>query len=174
LTEHLDALALAHGDFIRDPGFPLEVVELSPGVRWLSGTGSFSVEAYATRHTDASLAFRIRPSDAVHGTVGYTGDTGPDASLGSFMSGCDLLIAECSLPDSGGMDIHLAPASVAEVARVAEPVVLVTVHVYPPLSPEDIPDLVSREGYTGRVLAGRDGMHFLVGRGDVTLLDQGP
>jgi len=173
LTDHLDALALAHGDFIRNPGFPLEVVELSPGVPWVSDTGSFSVEAYATRHTDASLAFRLRSSDGAKGTVGYTGDTGPDGALGSFMSGCDLLIAECSLPDSVGMDTHLTPASLAELARVAEPAVLVTVHVYPPLSPEGIPDLISRKGYTGRVLAGRDGMSFAVRRGDVTLLARG-
>ena len=155
LRRHLSFLSKAHGAYVEDPGFPLEVVELSPAGPWTSDNGAFRLRSYATNHTENSLAYRVETED---GTVGFTGDTGPDPALGAFMEGVQLLVAECSHPDGQGMDTHLTPSELAALGSRAGPELLVNVHAYPPLDPERVPDLLRRAGYTGGAEAGRDGM----------------
>lgn len=141
LFTRLDA---AFGDFMLDPGFPVRFHELAPedetemtrGVRLLT---------HKTPHTDESVAVRL---DGASASVGYTGDTGPSESLGGFMRGADVLICECSLLDSEVADNHLSPSSVASIASVARPRLLLLTHVYPHvLAREDLSDLVRAAGY---------------------------
>lgn len=172
LADHMGSLAATHGEFIRDPGFPVHVVEMVPGRPWVSEASPLEVLGFSTRHTDSSLAFRVTRPEAGGGTLGYTGDTGADPGLGNLLTGCDLLIAECALPAGEGSDHHLTPKSLAELAGIADPGLLVTVHAYPPLVPEEVPHLVKEEGYGGRVVAGTDGMAFEVRRGHVAVLDR--
>ena len=164
LDDHLNALARAHGDFVRDPGFPVDVVELKAPASWSPSRAAFQVHAHPTAHSDASIAFRLESDD---GVLGYTGDTGPDPSLGAFFRGCHLLLAECSNPDDEASRNHLTPRSLAHLANEALPDLLVTVHVYPPLRPEEVPDLLRRSGYRGEVLAGSDGLVLEVRSGKV-------
>jgi ribonuclease BN (tRNA processing enzyme) len=168
LHGHLDALASAHGSHLHDPGFPLEVVEMTEEAPLAPEGMDLQVLSRRTRHTESSLAFRFKTPK---GEVGFTGDTGPDPSLGHFLAGVDLLVAECSHPDGMGMDIHLTPTGLAELATLASPELLVTVHVYPPLDPARVPDLLRERGYTGRSLAGFDGLEIRVGAGAVEVLD---
>jgi ribonuclease BN (tRNA processing enzyme) len=168
LSEHLDALARAHGDFILDPGFPVELTELGPGDSWSLPGRSFTIRSFATLHTEVSLAYRL---EAGGGVLGYTGDTGPDTGLGTFMRGCSLLVAECSNPDGTEMGNHLTPATLAQMASLAKPDLLVTVHVYPPLRPEEVPDLIRDRGYPGRILAGRDGLVVNLQGGEAVVED---
>jgi len=164
--EHMGALARAHGMFILDPGFPLDVVEIVPGGGWSPPNGVFRLSTRATPHSDSSLACRLEAED---GVIGYTGDTGPDPSLGDFLAGCHLLVAECSSPDGLEAGNHLTPATLRDLASRAEPELLVTVHAYPPLEARDVPDLLRASGYRGRVLAGEDGMAFSVEDGSVRM-----
>lgn len=159
LLEHLGWLSRAHGPYVTDPGFPLVAEELGAGDAWSRHQGDFLVEARHTVHTENSLAFRIEAGDLA---LGYTGDTGPDQSLGVFLRGCQVLVAECSFPDGEGMDTHLTPTDLAVLARVAAPEVLITVHAYPPLDPHEVPDLLAEAGYAGRAVAGRDGMQVIL------------
>jgi ribonuclease BN (tRNA processing enzyme) len=68
----------------------------------------------------------------------YTGDTGDDPSLGAWAAGCDLLLAECSLPDSMPVSIHLTPSETGALAAAAQPRMLVVTHMYPPLEGIDL------------------------------------
>lgn len=151
----MDALAAAHGNFILDPGFDLEVVELEREGRY-SDRG---VELYTctTSHCEESVAYRWVGES---GDVGYTGDTGPHPPLEDFFEGVRLLIAECSHDDPPAVATHLTPGGVARLAGVVTPELVVTTHVYPPLSAEAVPELISEAGYDGWVIAGRDGMRL--------------
>jgi hypothetical protein len=77
--------------------------------------------------------------------------------------------AECALraPDEGGL--HLSPVSLAQMARAAVPEVLIPVHLYPEVHPDELPDLLRKAGYTGRVEMGRDGLALAVGSSDVRI-----
>ena len=147
-------LAAAFGDYIEDPGFPLEIVEMKPGVR-LGLNDVAHVSAAPTPHTDASVAYRIERAERA---LGYTGDTGHHVDVGAFLQNLDLLIAECSLPDELAIESHLTPSRVAALARVALPRRILITHVYPQLDRTAVIDLVRKEGWEGEMLMAEDGM----------------
>lgn len=168
LRHHLNALALAHGSYVLDPGFPLLAHELRPGESWRQPPDDFSIDTVAARHTENSLAIRL---DTLDGSLGYTGDTGPDPGLGPFFRGCQLLLAECSHPDGQSMETHLTPCDLADLAVVSSPALLVPVHSYPSLDPDDLPGLLKKAGYEGEVLPGWDGLGLDLTDGVVTVLE---
>ena len=155
LVSHLNALSASYGAWILEPGFPLTIVELAPGEEWPSFSAPFRLRTVDTNHTDVSMGYRIETASEA---VGYTGDTGWTPGLGSFFSGCQVLIAECSHPDGKGMENHLTPSELACVAKVAGPELLIPVHAYPSLDPDQVPALLVEKGYAGWVLPGRDGL----------------
>jgi ribonuclease BN (tRNA processing enzyme) len=155
--DYMRGLARAHGSFVLDPGFPLRIIECEGERVWTDEEGGFALATCATPHTEGSLAFRVEAGGV---TVGYTGDTGPSPDLGAFFRGVDLLIAECAVAERSGEGNHLTPEDVAAVLRAADPVTTVLTHLYPPLDPDTLPDLIRGLGVTGTVLAGRDGMRF--------------
>jgi len=158
----LDRLADAYGDFVRDPGFPLEVDEIAPdGERFLSE--DLRLRAHKTPHTDESLAYRLDTRDA---SFGYSGDSGPTRSLGPFMSRCAVLLCECSLGDEDVGDNHLSPSRVAEIASGARPRELILTHVYPHLrSGADVAELVRAAGYDGPIRVAAEGLRAALTHG---------
>jgi ribonuclease BN (tRNA processing enzyme) len=162
LAAHIDALVRAHGSYVREPGFPVQIVELGSGARWADPAGRFTLAAHATPHTEASLAYRVETGA---GSLGYTGDTGPSDELGGFFRGVDALVAECSLANPPELAIHLGPTSLAELARASEPGLLVVTHLYPPLRPHRIPDQLRDAGYDRPLVVARDGTAVEIGAG---------
>ena len=162
MKEKVARLAAAHGDWLAKPDFPMEVVELRPGVEYpltsppAARTSHLSV--CRTPHTDESLAFSLTTPD---GRLVYTGDTGPSDALGDWARGCDLLVAECSLPDDMALDIHLTPRQAGALAARAGAKRLVLTHLYPPVEAVDIAAQVA-EAYRGDVVIARDGQRFEV------------
>lgn len=153
IRARMDAMAAAFGEHVSAPTFPLEIREIRDGDT--VDAGAIELRAMHTPHTPASLAYRARAADY---TMGYTGDTGPSEPVGDFMRGVDDLIAECSLPDDEALDIHLSPASLASLARRANPRRLVLTHVYPQLDRERIPGLLQEHGWNGSCRVAADGM----------------
>lgn len=149
-----EGLSRALGDYLVDPGFPVDIRELEPGTE-TGLTSDVSLRARETPHTDASVAYRV---DAPSGAVGWTGDTGRAPGLGGFFEGVDLLLAECSLGDDEVPDNHLSPSRVAEIASAARPGLLLLTHLYPHFRDgHDVPALVAAAGHTGAVELARDG-----------------
>ena len=92
----------------------------------------------------------------------YTGDTGPSESLGDWARGCDLLLAECSLPEAMAMDIHLTPRGAGTLAARAEAKRLVLTHLYPPVERVDILAEVAAV-FGGPAVVANDGDRFQTG-----------
>lgn len=151
----MDRLAEAFGAYILEPGFPLEVVEIARDSIWSNDSCGIGISTHPTRHTQSSVAYRLE-TDA--GTVSYTGDTGPQAGLGKFFQGTELMIAECSYPDPPKVETHLTPSGVAMLAGEASPDLLVVTHIYPELDPDAVPGLLAQAGYCGRVRVAEDGL----------------
>lgn len=156
----LARLSAALGTHVVDPGFEMDVVELGPEDTYADPTTTLRIRSCPTPHTDESVAYRL---DGVRGSIGYTGDTGPSEEVAAFLSRCDVLIAECALTDPPEMEGHLSPAGVAELARVAEPELLVVTHVYPPMEPDEAATRVAESGFEGRCVAGADGLRVRLG-----------
>jgi ribonuclease BN (tRNA processing enzyme) len=149
-----EAAASAFGPFMLDPGFEVRVHE--------AGTGSSThlsdevlLRTHPTPHTEESRALRI---DSPAASVVYTGDTGPSDSLAQFCTGSDLLVAECSLPDSLAIDTHLSPRSVARLATGAGPASLLLTHMYPRFRENaDVARLIREAGWRGKVQLASEG-----------------
>jgi ribonuclease BN (tRNA processing enzyme) len=141
-----------YGETVRTPGFPMEVRELAPGERVDLGDG-VTLEAHKVPHTAESVAYSVKRGGA---RLVYTGDTGFDTAVAEWARGCDLLLAECSLPEQLAIASHLTPAQVGVMAEVAEPARLVLTHFYPPVLEEDIAGIISLR-YSGDVVIATDG-----------------
>ena len=161
IQERLEAMEAAFGDHVGDPGFPVVVREVSPGESF--EVGPTKVKAAATPHTAESLAYRIEHQGEA---LGFTGDTGPSADVARFLADCDLMIAECSLPDSDAKPTHLTPSSLAEMAREARPKRLVVSHVYPQLDALDPLARIRAAGWDGPMTRARDGLRLSPGMDD--------
>ena len=153
----LKSLAEGYGYWLLDPGFPIVIFDLQPGEPFPLD-GELSLEAFPVPHTAESVALGVT---APEGRLVYTGDTGPSAELARWASGCSLLLAECSLPETMALDIHLTPERAGELAQAAAAKRLVLTHFYPPVETPD-PARGAATRYTGPVTAAHDGERFTI------------
>jgi ribonuclease BN (tRNA processing enzyme) len=155
----LKGLAEGYGDWLLDPGFPIGILDVQAGEPFPLGP-DVMLEVHPTPHTPESVALGVT---APEGRLVYTGDTGPSEDLAAWAMGCDLLLAECSLPDGHTVDGHLSPATVGRLAARARAAQLVLTHFYPPTEQVDVRALVA-EHYAGPVALASDGDRFDVHR----------
>jgi ribonuclease BN (tRNA processing enzyme) len=151
----IERLAAAYGDWLRAPGFPVTIREVSPG-ETIELSRTVRLSAFKVPHTAESVAYSIE-----RGTrrVVYTGDTGPDDALADWARDCDVLVCECSLPGTMAIKEHLTPEQCAALAARAQPRHLVLTHFYPPVERVDIRAVVATQ-FPGPVTLARDGWHI--------------
>jgi ribonuclease BN (tRNA processing enzyme) len=150
-----DKLAAVYGEFMVNPVYPQTILEIDPGlVHRLPSNVQLS--AFKVPHTAESVAYSIALGRR---RLVYTGDTGVSPELGEWAKGCDLLVAECSLPSAMAIPGHLTPEEVGELGRISQPGMLALTHFYPPVEQVDIQGLV-RQHYTGPLTLAHDGWVF--------------
>lgn len=147
-----DKLATAYGPFMTQPVYPQLIREVSPGSVLDLGSG-VSLSVTKVPHTAESVAYSIARG---RGRIVYTGDTGVSPELGAWARGCDLLVAECSLPVAMAIPEHLTPEQAGELGRDAAPRMLALTHFYPPVEQVDIEAAV-RLSYAGPLTLAHDG-----------------
>ncbi len=158
-------LAAAFGEYVLDPGFQVQVIEIGAGETHEINDG-LVLRSVSTPHTDEILAFRLTYED---GSVVYSGDTGPDIDLAEFAKGSDLFVCECSLPDQLAGDNHLSPSAVARFASTAAPGLLLLTHVYPQFrEAADVIGMVRAAGFDGPLEMGYEGWSRLLPLGFAT------
>lgn len=148
----LERTAALFGAWLLEPGFPLTVRELAGEQPAPLGPG-LTISARRVPHSAESVAYLVARGAR---RIVYTGDTGPDESLGAWAAGCDVLVTECSLPRAMAVPAHLTPEDCAALAAAARPGTLVLTHRYPPLGTLDIAAIVGTR-YTGPVVLATDG-----------------
>lgn len=148
----LERMAGVYGAWMLAPGFPLTVRDLLPD-EIIRLPGGVALQAHPVPHTAESVAYSI--SEGTQRLV-YTGDTGVSESLGLWARDCDLLLAECSLPDTMALREHLTPRQAGALAAQAAAKRLVLTHFYPPVESVDIAAEVA-EHYAGPVVCATDG-----------------
>jgi ribonuclease BN (tRNA processing enzyme) len=153
------SLAEGFGDWLLDPGYPIGILDLHPGEPFPLSP-DVMLEVHPTPHTAESVALSVVTPE---GRLVYTGDTGPSADLAAWAKGCDLLLAECSLPDGQGLEGHLTPSTVGRLAAEAAAQQLVLTHLYPPVESVDVAALVAAR-YKGPVTVAHDGDRFEITR----------
>lgn len=152
------ALAQGYGPWLLDPGFPIGILDVRDGEPFPLNA-EVGLETCRVPHTPESVAVSVT---APEGRLVYTGDTGPSDELARWATGCNLLLAECSLPDQQAVDIHLTPRQAGDLARAARAERLVLTHFYPPVEAAD-PARGAGERFGGPVSVARDGDRFTIG-----------
>lgn len=148
----IERLAGVYGAWLLAPGFPLTIREVAPDevIRLPDGV---ELTTQPVPHTAESIAYSVAQGAS---RLVYTGDTGYDEALASWAKDCDVLLAECSLPDHLAIREHLTPRQVGELAARAGAKRLVLTHFYPPVEAVDIVAEVA-EQYPGPVALATDG-----------------
>jgi ribonuclease BN (tRNA processing enzyme) len=147
----IDRLAAAYGEWLTAPDFPQTVREIEPGA--YHDLGGVGLTAFKVPHTAESVAYSVTRAGR---RIVYTGDTGASPELGVWAKDCDLLVAECSLPEAMAIPEHLTPEQAGELGRAAQPRMLALTHFYPPVERVDIVAAV-RRSYTGPLTLAHDG-----------------
>lgn len=147
----LSQFAGVFGDGMLSLGFPISVIELPPGSEM--DLGDAHLRTVKVPHTEESVAYSVERRGR---RLVYTGDTGPDAALGEWAKGCDVLLCECSLPESMAMASHLTPSQCGVLAAAAAPALLALTHFYPPVQRVDIRGEVGAR-FSGPVALATDG-----------------
>ena len=151
----LERTAALFGDWILEPGFPLTVRELArvPEAASIDLPGGLVLSALPVPHSPESVAYSMARGAR---RIVYTGDTGPDEALGVWAAGCDVLVAECSLPRVMAVPGHLTPEDCAALAAAAKPHTLVLTHRFPPVDQVDAAGIV-RTQFAGEIVLAHDG-----------------
>ena len=132
LTAALDVDYRTYGFEVRVHEMPFgSSVELAPDT---------TLESQKVPHTDESVAYSVRSGGR---RVVYTGDTAYDESWARWAAGCNVLLAECSLPSAMAVASHLTPEQVGALAAIANPELLALTHLYPPVERVDIRALIA-------------------------------
>lgn len=151
----VERFAALFGALVGRPEFPFAVRELSPDAP-LELADGVALTSRPVPHTAESVAYSVVSGGR---RLVYTGDTGPDETLGAWARGCDLLLAECSLPEELAVPSHLTPQGCAALAGTAAPGRLVLTHFYPPVEQVDVRAVVGAR-YAGPVVLATDGWHI--------------
>ena len=147
----LERLAAAYGEWVLAPGYEVRVTEVEPGGSF--DLGGAALSCTKVPHTPESLAYSIVEGNR---RLVYSGDTGFDPAFAEWARECNLLVLECSLPQSMAIVEHLTPEQCADVARLAQPRRLVLTHLYPPVESVDIAGIVAAK-YDGELVIAQDG-----------------
>jgi ribonuclease BN (tRNA processing enzyme) len=125
------------------PGdFTIQLIQLQDKLDF----GPFHVFSAKTVHATDSVAYRFENGEK---TIVFTGDADYDQGIIAFSQNADLLIADCSFPDSMKAKGHLSAKECGLVAKKAKVKKLLLSHLYPANTPDS-----DRVGESGEVFAG--------------------
>lgn len=134
LAEAFDASVLV-------PGEPIEL-------------GGMRITAHGVEHDGPSYGFLVETDGARLIYTSDTRDCDPARALASL--GCDVLMAECTLPtEFAGRAPHLTPAEAAGLATLAGAHTLVLTHLWPTVDHERLL-AEARDAFEGNVLLARE------------------
>jgi ribonuclease BN (tRNA processing enzyme) len=157
LMERFESL-IGDAPKLRTLGFSVEIVELTESAAPVDIGDGLALQIRRVPHTAESIAYSVTHAGR---RLVYTGDTGPDAGLGAWAAGCDVLLAECSLPDSLAIPTHLTPERCGVLAAQAAPGCLVLTHFFPPAEEAPVKEIVARS-FGGPVVLATDGWSTMV------------
>jgi len=158
----LDGLAGVYGDWVVDPGFPLEVYEAGDTPIDLEREDAqVEIEAHPVVHSPEAVGYRLTLGGGGREVVvAYTGDTEECEQVVELARDVDLLVAECSVADGLAVPGHLTPRAVGRIAAAATVRQLVVTHFYPSVEALgwDEVERRIRESYDGPLDLGVDGL----------------
>jgi ribonuclease BN (tRNA processing enzyme) len=139
---------------IRPPkSFSIEFVEMEDKFE----LGGILIFTARTVHTDDSIAYRFEEDRK---SVVITGDCDYDQGIIALAEECNLLIADCSYPDTMKAAGHMTPRECGMVAKKARAKKLLLSHLYPVGTPDSERVAECRKVFDGDVSLAEDLMEI--------------
>lgn len=104
----------------------IRITQIDPGQ--VVGVEGLEVECVHTVHALPSLGFKVTSRGK---TLLYSGDTEPVDDIVKASEGIDLLIHECSFPDTFEVTNHTTPGTLAEILKGTSIGQIILTHLYP-------------------------------------------
>ncbi|MGA1863936.1 MAG: MBL fold metallo-hydrolase [bacterium] len=114
---------------------------------------SLFVFSTKTVHTEESIAYRF---EAEGKSVVITGDCDFDKSLIKFTEDADLVVIDCSFPDSLKVKGHMTSKECGFIANSARVKILLLSHIYPTMYPDNIRLMECSRVFSGDVRLAED------------------
>lgn len=112
----------------------------------------FSISSKLLKHCDNCLGFRIQTKNK---TIVYSGDTDVCDNLLDLSKNADILLLECSFPNSLKKQGHLTPSEAGDIAMKAKARQLVLTHFYPICDTYNI-KAEAQKTFTGKIILAKD------------------
>jgi len=151
--EHYRNLLNVYGHWIDSERLDINIKECTPDER--IDLGLIRLSTGNVHHTEHSIAYRLEDR-AGHSLV-YSGDTGYSDAFIEFAQDTDVLLLECSVPDSEQFDKHLSPSEAGKIAALTNAKTTILTHFYPLMDKEPITETV-RQFYQGEIILAEDGL----------------
>lgn len=147
--DFFDRLMGVFGEWVLSDEYPLELDEVDEDELTF---GSWTVRTKRLNHAVPTVGYRFSEGGSV---AVVSGDTDYCREIVDLAKDADVLVLECSFPDAFKVGGHLTPESASQIARESGCKRLITNHMYPVASPDDLA-ASCRLGFEGEVIAGRD------------------
>lgn len=149
-------LTIAYGKWAVPEHFKIEWIEAGEDI---INFNDLVIKTAPVEHTESSIAIRLEDSRSK--SIVYSGDTDYCPGLVKLARKADLLILECSFPDSMKCTGHLTPTLAGRIARETQCQKLVLTHFYPPCDDHDLLTPLKKE-FSGDVVLAEDLMKIRV------------
>jgi ribonuclease BN (tRNA processing enzyme) len=135
--------------------FSLEVIEIEDKVDF----PPLYIFTTKTIHSKDSLAYRFEVGNK---SIIFTGDADFDRGLIEFSKNSDLLVADCSFPESLKAKGHMIPRECGQIAEEAGVKSLLLSHIYEVSDPDEKRVEECRKVFQGDIFLAQDFMEFKI------------
>ncbi len=137
--------------------FPLEIIEVEPQEKFQI-LDDLEAVSFDTPHTTESRAIQLRDSNDK--TLVFSADTGFTKALGSFASGVDLFLLECSFVKNKPVETHIELAEAVYLARYSKAKKTVLTHLYPEWDEVDFEEEIEKFSPDCEIIEATDGLRI--------------
>lgn len=159
LSDFIKKLRNAYGTWLDVPDEWMQIEERNMEKPGGNDYNDYYVSSQQVKHTPHSLAYCVEMKNGKRFV--FSGDTAFCDEIINLAKGCDLLILECSAPESNPMEGHLTPSQAGRIATLSEVKKLVLTHFYPEVLATDIV-MDCRKTYSGELIMGSDLLHISI------------
>ena len=159
LKKFIYRLQKAYNNWLTLPEEIMSIEEFDVAKKSEKTFKDFKIIALPTNHTQPSIAYRVESPTGK--SFVYSGDTGFCQEIVELSKEADLVVLECSFPDTEEVEGHLTPYKAGLIAGLAGTNRLVLTHFYPQCLRTDI-TAQCRRSYRGELILGSDLMHIKI------------
>lgn len=154
--EFYNKLKDTYGRWVEPEGYELQIKEVLNSD--LEG-GKYKLKSREVLHSKYSIGYRVEDTEGR--AIAYSGDTAYCQGIIELGLSADILVLECSFPNSAKSGDHLTPFEAGRIATETGCKLLLLTHFYPQCETVDILAQL-RETYTGPAVLAEDLMRATV------------